>query len=604
MKKKGIIIGISAAVATLVIGGGALITLTTVGIIGGVAIKNGKLSLFNKGGNAGNSTGLPANATIVTPGPTGTLWDTPMEYAINVPDSIFKAADGSVIGGNTDNYTVWNSTFCGTYPGPYDKDRFLHDSDIDSGGYVDDHAIRNMGNGNAIYTYFNYDGLSMGSLDYMNEKGRYGGSIYLGSDFYILNKYGNATDRPEMPLAFADGKAYFIVFTGVDYQNMMTPGIGSRREADQAEKVYLAELIPTAEDTDEDPAVKLIELEGAGLTLAGYSMYPATDRINLSSDNGIIYIMNYVCDSTKAFVLYTYDPKSGEFEKKEYSLSFDSESVTPLLDNGFVVQDGVMYMVYNNDYREPSKFLSDQYTTVQMGVISFDLSTGESKLCDDLGLKKYDLGNYAELYDREFKGSLCKNNDGVFFESDEGIKLRRRGETSAEIIFKNSTFAIEDRYREEFQNSAGETIVETGTELECQIWNVADGWLYYSDCYSRAFDHNDKSKYHPEDFIINRVNYNTGETQSICIFQLLLYGEYADNVKNDPYDTVADGLYDVLEMRFVQGIGGNSSVINYTRYMEYIEINDDGSWVLYFFDVTVHEVKTIEFDKTKQYEIP
>ena len=105
MKKKGIIIGISAAVATLVIGGGALITLTTAGIIGGVAIKNGKLSLFNKGGNAGNSTGLPANATIVTPGPTGTLWDTPMEYAINVPDSIFKAADGSVIGGNTDNYT-------------------------------------------------------------------------------------------------------------------------------------------------------------------------------------------------------------------------------------------------------------------------------------------------------------------------------------------------------------------------------------------------------------------------------------------------------------------------------------------------------------------
>ena len=202
--------------------------------------------------------------------------------------------------------------------------------------------------------------------------------------------------------------------------------------------------------------------------------------------------------------------------------------------------------------------------------------------------------DYKYFYDRRYKGALCKNNDGIFFENENGIVLRRRGEENCEYIFKNSTYSTAERYNDPFGSQ----------DPECAVWNVADGWLYYSDWEESSFDHEDKSSYHPEDYIINRVNYNTGEEQSFSIFPLLIYGEWAETT-SDPHETKADVSHDVLEYRFVSSIGGNSSVIiTDGGYMEYVEINDDGSWVLYYYDVTVHEVKTFEFDKTKQYEIP
>ena len=248
-------------------------------------------------------------------------------------------------------------------------------------------------------------------------------------------------------------------------------------------------------------------------------------------------------------------------------------------------------MVYNNDYFEKvpgSGYYASKYYA-QIGVFSYDLNSEKTKKNDEFGLKKYMIEEteYNEyIYDRSYKGSLCKNND-------EGILFRRRGESDAVKVYSNTSYIPDSRY--------GNLV--TIEYPECAIWNVGDGWIYYSDCDNSGFDHDDKSTWKPEDYIIHRVNYNTGEEQSICIFQLLLYGTF-NQMTSDPHVSYSDADNRYLEFRFVTGIGGNTSVIHALGDMESVEIKDDGTIVLYNMNYETHEMETHEFDPSAQYTIP
>lgn len=601
--KKGVLITIIAASATVIVGG-VVTYLAVTGKIGGRFFNRvGRDSaIVGDGGDARfdifsnpYTASLPENADIVTPGPTSTLWDAAMDNIITVPSSVFTPKEETaeelpdqdpVPGKSHINHTYWNHVHVGTTPGPLrsgnlDPDIYPYHPIANTNSVVsgEPRLVYNIGNGFGIkMDSYEYD---QGYVSFITESGE-NGTAGLGETEYVFNSYTrNTTFDREMPIACVDDCAYFITYECPNFGDYY--GYSGKNDCFEADEVYLAKFDTTASGDESDPYVTHIKIDGLKLsTLSKASdSYDAKNRVNLCADNDKVYIMSYNTEDNSSFTMYVYDVATENIEKSQMNIS--DIGFKPLMGNGMVVEDDVVYMLYCNMNIYAEVTSSWNYTF--LAVMGHDLKENQTFTCDEFGVKSFMIGYLhtpllkdGSEFKTDYSGSLCKNDSGIYFESDSGIMFRKRGEKTASVIFENQEFEIRTRYSQSDDEH---------NMYECRAWSITGDYLYYSDCYvTSSYNSHDDSKQRPDDFMIYRKNLVTGEVSRFCIYDVLLEGTFAD--VDNVGDTVADYENDRLEYKFICGIAGNTCAFEVAGYMEYITIGDDGWMTHNYFDYSTH----------------
>ncbi len=580
--KKPVLISIIAAASTLVIGGVAAFLIINGGITGRFSDRAGTDAAIYENGDArtGNASiptaqGVLAGATIVNPGPQNATWDASMEYAINVPDSVFKSYGPATV--TIGNVTYWNRHGNrGGVPGPtintrdgqpgydpgYQRTNFI--------GILDGTGVFIPAPDYNVWQVLESDGF-VGRVGCQE-----GTSIFVTSEQMDRN-YSSST----MPYTILNGKVWFICFDG----NAMAVTSGYYRDDKTdymlPEKVYIVGVDPHSSE-DEKPSADFRELPGVKVSLNGD--YPGENyyqqyRVVMCAEGGLIYIINYNVSDQSNLTVYIYDPESNSLTSQTVTTDSFGEKIR--IDSGFVVENGCIYTVYREG---ETQVFEGSYSSAEcyqkLGIVKYDLSQGIWEKCPEFGVRTYhwyaEYENYRDEdykcnqygFDYEYDGTLCKNDDGIFFGSDTGIVFRRRGESSVQVMYEN------------------QKVGEYYDSFECTEWNVSDGWIYYAGQYGR-FDSKEGGG-NRSDFLVYRINYNTGEKQTLCYYDLLVNGPLTQPGW-DTSKTLADGVYDSVAKDFVCNVQGNiTTIAAYDNRMSIkalvVTVHDDGSMTFTYKD--------------------